>query len=120
MIIHVKFVSIPVKDQQKALDFYTKTLGFKKTTDVPFGEGVRWLEVQPPGGETKLVLFPPSPEMPINCPNLVFACENVEKTYEEYKKRGVKFKEGPTKQSWGTYAIFRDIDGNEFVLSSSE
>lgn len=38
MIQAVKFVSIPVKDQDQALNFYTKKLGFQILTDQPFGE----------------------------------------------------------------------------------
>jgi len=38
MITHVKFVSIPVKNQDKALDFYTQKLGFKVLKDEPFGQ----------------------------------------------------------------------------------
>ena len=41
----IKLVSIPVRDQQKALDFYTKILGFVKKVDLPLGEGNRWLTV---------------------------------------------------------------------------
>jgi hypothetical protein len=33
--------------------------------------------------------------------------------------RGVEFKGPPKKESWGTFAIFQDVDGNSFVLSSS-
>ena len=40
-----KIVSIPVRNQQKALDFYTNVLGFIKKVDVPLSEGNRWLTV---------------------------------------------------------------------------
>ena len=41
----IKIVSIPVWDQQKALDFYTDVLGFIKKVDAPLGKGNRWLTV---------------------------------------------------------------------------
>jgi catechol 2,3-dioxygenase-like lactoylglutathione lyase family enzyme len=41
----VKVISIPVQDQQKALEFYTGKLGFLKKVDVPLGEDSRWLTV---------------------------------------------------------------------------
>ena len=45
MIRSVKFVSIPVRDQQAALEFYTTKLGFSIVTDQPFGAGgQRWIE----------------------------------------------------------------------------
>jgi predicted enzyme related to lactoylglutathione lyase len=46
------------------------------------------------------------------------ACDNVERTYQELVERGVEFVSAPQKQPWGTFAVFKDPDGNEFVLSS--
>lgn len=54
----IKLCSIFVDDQQKALDFYTGTLGFLKSEDIPVGE-FRWITVKSPeGGETELSLEP--------------------------------------------------------------
>jgi catechol 2,3-dioxygenase-like lactoylglutathione lyase family enzyme len=36
-------ISIPVRDQEKALKFYTEKLGFLKKKDLPLGGGNRWL-----------------------------------------------------------------------------
>ena len=52
-------VMVPVADQDTAIAFYTDTLGFSLTADVPFGEGDRWVEVEPPGGGTTIALVPP-------------------------------------------------------------
>jgi catechol 2,3-dioxygenase-like lactoylglutathione lyase family enzyme len=41
----VKVISIPVQDQEKALEFYTKKLGFVKKLDIPLGGDSRWLTV---------------------------------------------------------------------------
>ena len=38
MIKQLKFASIPVRDQARALDFYTEKLGFTIITDQPFGK----------------------------------------------------------------------------------
>jgi catechol 2,3-dioxygenase-like lactoylglutathione lyase family enzyme len=43
--------------------------------------------------------------------------DDVEKTYLELKKKGVDFAEGLTTTSWGKYAVFKDLDGNEFEIS---
>ena len=47
--MRIKLNSIFVDDQQKALDFYTGVLGFKKSEDVPVGE-FRWITVASPEG----------------------------------------------------------------------
>jgi catechol 2,3-dioxygenase-like lactoylglutathione lyase family enzyme len=121
MIKAVKFVSIAVRDQDKALEFYTEKLGFQVLTDQPFDDQQRWIELRIPGGtETKVVLFTISGhEARIGTSsNITFMADNVEVTYDELKKRGVEFSTPPTKQPWGCFATFRDADGNEFVLSS--
>src|ERR1700759_3760605 len=57
MIKQVKFVSIPVADQKRALDFYTDKLGFTIITDQPFDEKQRWIELLIPKADTRVVLF---------------------------------------------------------------
>jgi catechol 2,3-dioxygenase-like lactoylglutathione lyase family enzyme len=58
LITQVGRVMVPVADQDAAIEFYTGVLGFELTSDVPFGEGERWVEVSPPGGATALALVP--------------------------------------------------------------
>lgn len=120
MIKMVKFVSIPVGDQDRALAFYTEKLGFKVATDQQFNEKQRWIELRIPGAETNVVLF--TPEGHENRIggffNGSFACDDVTKTYETLSARGVEFMGPPQKQPWGTFAKFKDPDGNQFVLSS--
>ena len=58
MIKQIKFVSIPVADQNRALDFYTEKLGFTIITDQPFDEKQRWIELRvPEGGDTGGALY---------------------------------------------------------------
>lgn len=120
MIKMVKMVGINISDQQRALEFYTEKLGFEVHTDQPMGDGKRWIELRVPGSDTHVTLFtPPGHEDRIGSfMNVVFGTENVEKTFEELKERGVEFEQPPKKQSWGMSAIFKDPDGNSFVLSS--
>jgi catechol 2,3-dioxygenase-like lactoylglutathione lyase family enzyme len=60
-ITQVATVGIPVGDQDRALAFYVTTLGFEKRLDAPFGAGLRWVEVAPPGATTTIALLPPPP-----------------------------------------------------------
>lgn len=120
MISHVKFISIPTADQDRALSFWTERLGFRVLTDQPFNDKQRWIELRIGSSETRFVLFVfdekgPQPGMAFNG---ALACDNVERTYEELVARGVEFTAKPQKQPWGTYAVFKDPDGNTFVLSS--
>lgn len=120
MIKAVKFVSIPVQDQDHAVTFYTEKLGFQILTDQPFDGKQRWIELRIPGSETKVVLFtPPGHEDRVGSfSNVTFMTDDMERTYQELKDRGVVFTAPPTKQPWGQFAKFQDIDGNQFVLST--
>jgi uncharacterized glyoxalase superfamily protein PhnB len=119
MISHIKFVTVPVADQNRALDFYTDKLGFTIITDQPFDGKQRWIELRVPKAETRIVLFTMDGEekrvgsmMPAT-----FACDDIDKTYEELSSRGVEFEGKPQKQHWGSYAMFKDSEGNRWVLS---
>jgi catechol 2,3-dioxygenase-like lactoylglutathione lyase family enzyme len=119
MIRQVKFVSVPVADQQRALDFYTRKLGFSILTDQQMGPGMRWIELALNGGSGLALFTPPGHEGRIGSfSGISFEADNVEKTYQELVERGVEFEQPPKKESWGTSAIFKDPDGNTFVLSS--
>jgi len=121
MINGLKLASIPVRDQDRALAFYTRTLGFELATDAAFGPGQRWIELKVPGATTKLVLYTPQGQEDRigTFSNLVFASDDVEATYEELRRRGVEFVQPPRKESWGTGAVFKDSEGNSFALSTT-
>ena len=120
MIKSMKFTSIPVRDQDAALDFYTKKLGFIILTDQPFNDTQRWIELGIPGAQTGIVLFTPAGQEDRigTFAGISFLCDDVGQTYEQYSSRGVKFVAKPKKESWGTSAIFKDLDGNQFVLGT--
>ena len=120
MIKAVKFVSIAVSDQDRALSFYTDKLGFRIATDQPMGESGRWIEVAIPGAETRLVLHHPAdtPDTIGTTANVAFVSDDVFATHATLADRGVSFEVEPEKSDWGSYAIFTDPDGNRFVVSS--
>ena len=120
MIKGIKFASIPVTDQDRALDFYTKRLGFRVLTDAPFDGNQRWIELSIPRAETKVVLFTPDEHRKMIGSFMMFTffTDDVEGTAKELKDRGVEFVQEPTKADWGTMAIFKDPDGNKFLLGT--
>ena len=121
MIKTIKFASIPVSDQERALAFYTEKLGFEVSTDQVFDEKQRWIELRIANSPTRVVLFTPDGhESRIGTLfNGSFACDDVQATYRQFSARGVTFISEPQKQPWGEFATFKDPDGNQFVLSSS-
>lgn len=120
MIRGIKIVSIPVRNQDAALDFYTNKLGFKVATDQPFSDGQRWIELSIPGSDARLALFtPPGHEDRVGgLQPMTFWCDDVFATAALLKAKGVELAAEPRKEAWGTMAKFRDPDGNEFVFST--
>ena len=49
-----------------------------------------------------------------------YVCDNIDASYDELRGRGVEFEGPPQKQPWGTYAMFKDSEGNSFVLSQDK
>jgi predicted enzyme related to lactoylglutathione lyase len=121
MITHVKFIGVPTRNQALALKFYTEQLGFEVVTDQPFDEKQRWIELRIAQSQTRVVLFTPEgQESRIGTFfNGSLACDDVEATYRRLRQRGVEFVGEPQKQPWGTFAMFKDPDGNQFVISSA-
>jgi len=125
----VKIISIPVKDQKKALEFYTKKLGFLKKVDVPLGEDSRWLtivsEEEQDGPE---VLLEPSPRhfepakiyqkalFDAGIPYTQFNVDNVQQDYERLLGLGVEFSVNPTEMGTVKIAVFNDTCGNNIQL----
>ncbi len=123
----IAMVSILVPDPAKAFKYYTEILGFEEVMFSPenyiaivkspldsCGTNIL-LEPTEPGGieiarKFKAELY----EM--GMPVISFGCDDIQKTYEELKAKGVKFKLEPTKRDWGYEAIFDDDNGNYIQL----
>jgi predicted enzyme related to lactoylglutathione lyase len=118
----IKLTSVFVNDQNKALDFYTKTLSFVKKADVSAGK-YRWLTAvaaEEPNGP-QLVLGPndnPAAKtyqesiFKQGIPATMFFVDDIQKEYQRLKKLGVKFTMEPTKTTGSTIAVFDDTVGN--------
>ncbi|SES24757.1 hypothetical protein SAMN04487944_12720 [Gracilibacillus ureilyticus] len=118
--------SIFVEDQDKALSFYSETLGFVKKHDVPAGE-YRWITLVSPDHKegTELLLEPN--EHPAakeyqqklftdGIPVTMFGVEDIHKEYERLVEKGVKFTMKPTEMDNITIAVFDDTCGNLIQL----
>ncbi len=132
MITRMTVTNIHVIDQDSAYDFYINKLGFTLVDDIPMGPETRWLTVSPPEQpDLQLVLFPVKVRkvFPKETEESLIAlirqgvfgcgvltCNDVFATYEELKAKGVEFIKPPTKEFYGTEALFKDDSGNYFSL----
>jgi catechol 2,3-dioxygenase-like lactoylglutathione lyase family enzyme len=120
--MRIHWASVMVDDQQKALRFYTETLGFKLKHNIPLGEHA-WITVvseEAPEG-TELVLEPD--EHPAarpfkkalvedGIPWTGFAVDDVEAEHERLEAKGVRFVQPPTDLGTVITAVFDDTCGN--------
>lgn len=125
----IKIISIPVLDQEKALEFYTRKLGFVKKVDVPISEHSRWLTVvsreEQDGPE---ILLEPSPNhfgpakvyqealLDAGIPYTQLNVDNVDAEYERLTRLGVAFSVKPTAMGTVKIAVFNDTCGNNLQL----
>ncbi len=125
--MQIKFASIMVDDQDKALDFYTTKLGFVKKADISMG-AYRWLTVSSPDGVEgmELVLepmaFPPARTyqkalFDASIPAAAFITRDIQAEYQRLKERGVRFRSEPQKQGPVTVVQFEDTCGNLINLA---
>jgi predicted enzyme related to lactoylglutathione lyase len=120
MIKRIKFIGIPVRDQDPALQFYTEKLGMRVFTDQQMSPTQRWIELTIPGAETGVVLFTPEghEDRIGTFVNTSWEVDNVDKAYAALVEKGVEFAGPPEKQPWGTFVKMKDSEGNQIVLSS--
>ena len=121
MIEGVSQVIVEVEDQDRALRFWTETMGFELVQDAPYGDAARWIEVRTRDGATVLVLALRQGERPaardeLPTSNVFFYCDDLPRTYVELRERGVEFPQPPVQQSWGWWSMFQDREGNRFAL----
>lgn len=122
----IYLTSVFVDDQSKALDFYTRILGFKVKNDVPLGEH-RWLTVvspeHPDGTE---LLLEPSEHPAVKpykaalvedgIPVTSFQVDNVDSEHDRLLSLGVSFTVGPTDAGPVRMAVLDDTCGNLIQL----
>lgn len=120
MIKRIKFIGIPVQDQDRALSFYTEKLGFRVLTDQQYSDKQRWIELSIPLAETGITLFTPDGHQDRigTFLNSSWEVDDVDKTYAELQAKGVEFVGPPQKQHWGSFVMMKDSEGNQIVLSS--
>jgi serine phosphatase RsbU (regulator of sigma subunit)/predicted enzyme related to lactoylglutathione lyase len=146
--LRVHAVNIYVKDQERSLDFYRNTLGFRIAFDARVGSGERLLAVAPPDGTAVLTLIQANPDSPQarlvgRATQVVFVTEDLPATYTEWRRRGVRFRSAPRlrrvvyeqtgadadgssihstgqdRPAWGgVFTRFEDVDRNSFALVS--
>ena len=110
-------ITIAVKDQAEALQWFIEKLGFVKRMDLQ-GPGLRWLTIAPKNqSEVDFLLASWFPDRVGKNATCVVTTPDCRATYEELKDRGVKFSQTPQDRPYGVDSGFRDPSGNQFRLT---
>lgn len=124
--MRLQSVSVYVRDQERALDFYRDVFGFEVLVDVPIDEEAeeRWVEVGLPDDSVRLILSTPSvaehfQQSVGGWTNIIFSVAEVEDKVREMEELGATVVEEPETFEWGEWAVVADPDGNQFGLSAS-
>ena len=134
-MIKIANAQLWVHDQDEALEFYTRRLGFEVRSDVTVPEmgNFRWLAVGPVGQPDMSVVLMAIPGPPVFEPETIeqvravmakgaagtifLTTEDCQAAYEELKGRGVEFVDLPEERPYGIDASFRDPSGNHIRLT---
>lgn len=121
----IALVALLVRDYDEALAFYVGRLGFALVEDRPVPEqSKRFVVVAPPGSETRLLLAEArgdaqSSRIGDQTGGRVFLfleTDDFWRDYHAYKAKGVSFVREPSRESYGTVAVFRDLYGTLWDL----
>lgn len=125
MLNKLMFTTIFVSDQDRALEFYTESLGLEKRADNP-GPWGRFLTVSPPDSSVQILLWPGTPGQglavdgsePGTIPGPIFLeSDDLIEEFKVLRARGVRFEESePTPYPYGVRLTALDPDGNRIAL----
>jgi catechol 2,3-dioxygenase-like lactoylglutathione lyase family enzyme len=136
--LKLEVVVLPVTDVDRAKDFYLGPLGCRPDADVPGPDGFRVVQVTPPGSRCSIIFGSNlTSAEPGSTQGLIFVVDDIVAAHDELTARGVELSEifhdvggvfhhageqarvpGPDPQrgSYGSFASFRDPDGNGWLL----
>jgi predicted enzyme related to lactoylglutathione lyase len=120
-----------VLDQDEALDFYTRVLGFEKRSDAQM-EHMRWLTVAAPGQpDVEINLMNVGPPLPPEDVDplrqlvakgsmgaVIFRTDDCRAAFERVVESGAEIMQEPMEQAYGVIdCAFRDPSGNHLRIS---
>jgi catechol 2,3-dioxygenase-like lactoylglutathione lyase family enzyme len=110
MIKSIVDVAVVVSNAKNSAEWYRDKLGL----EVRDSEG-HWITVAPKDSALVLHLCESTPLEQGNT-GIAFRVDDLDKSYQEMSAKGVEFTVKPTKEEWGSYAMFKDPDGNVFWM----
>lgn len=112
----IEVIFVPVTDVDRAKDFYVNKLGFTADHDNKVKEGLRFVQLTPEGSACSIAFGEGITEMkPGTQQGIMMVVDNVRAVRQALKEKGVDITD-IDEQPWGTFAYFKDPDGNGWTL----
>ena len=130
--MHISLISIIVDDYDDAIRFFVHAVGFELVEDSPSltndGTPKRWVVLEPPGGQTQVLLAQARGDRQVEAVGDQFAgrvglfltVEDFEAQYQRMVAAGVEFTSEPRDEPYGRIAVWKDIAGNKWDLLGPE
>lgn len=122
MINKIGKITIYVNNQDEAIEFWTKKVGFVVKFEQAMGPNMKWVEVAPSKDEfTTFVLYDKNmmkkqnPNANLGHPSIILSTNDIETTYNELKNNGVKVTD-IMKMPYGSMFTFHDQDENSYLV----
>ena len=112
----LELVAVPVSDVDRAKAFYTERAGFNADFDHTPGDGVRFVQLTPPGSGCSIAIGTGLVDStPGSAQGLQLVVDDIEAAHEELAARGVEV--GDVQRfPWGAFVFFSDPDGNGWAV----
>jgi catechol 2,3-dioxygenase-like lactoylglutathione lyase family enzyme len=115
-ITSFEIVSVPVSDQQRAKAFYRDTLGFELIREEEMGPQAKWIQLAPKGCTTTIALVSWFDSMkPGGLQGVMLNVTDIDEEHRDLTARGLSLS-AIDQQPWGRFAMFKDPDGNGWIL----
>jgi catechol 2,3-dioxygenase-like lactoylglutathione lyase family enzyme len=116
MDFRLELIQVPVSDVDAAKTFYTEKAGFNADVDVTVREGLRFVQLTPPGSGCSIAIGTGVSEMkPGSLEGLQLVVSDVEAARAELADRGVDVSDVQI-FDWGSFVFFSDPDGNGWAV----
>ena len=116
MDMKLELVAVPVSDPDRAKAFYTEQVGFNADHDIPVREGLRFIQLTPPGSACSIAIGEGLTEAePGSVVGLQLVVASADEAHDELAGRGVEVSE-IQEFPWGRFVFFSDPDGNKWSL----
>ena len=116
MDLKLELVQVPVSDVDRAKAYYTEKVGFNADVDITVREGLRFIQLTPPGSACSIAIGTGLADMqPGTVEGLQLVVEDVEAARAELLDRGVEVGEVQV-FDWGSFVYFSDPDGNGWAV----